>query len=1329
MKNKIFSKINTYNFIATLLIYMLFLILFNCSNDYFNREGNEADKISEKKYGAIKININGSRTILPDFIAPLYYDITGDGPDNSTFSINNVMGSSKLITDLVVGEWNISVSGKDASGCIIVKGSSTANIIKDQTTDVYIDVNYYQASFGAVDLTVDWDASIFVDSAILQINNDSTIDIYISGNSVNYKNNSIISGSHSFIFNLKKNGIVIASIVESVHIYDNLTTEKVITVPLTDFNKPPAAPTGLSAVEGPGKIIISWNNQFKTETGYIVERSVTSGSGFTVIGNTDLSLVYATSYINNKIYFDDETALYGVTYYYRIKAKNYFGSSDYSDEANAKIEHPKILYITPSDGSVVHLSTDIKIVFSVGLDAGVKGKINFASPSILFEDTTNCAITFITTNVTDDTIIINPNSFFNDNVSYSDITVTEFKDKYGKTMLTYNDNDYSFTADSGPIINIIKNGGPFNIELTTDVNITNEYALKIGYPKYQWTQSSEFPTEGIWTTFNSGDVISLSSIDGEYYLHIWALDINDIESKISSNKYILDNTKPKIGSAIWFSNTTTNSFTVNWGEATDDNGPLTYKLYYSTTDNLWTINDCETKGIVAMDWSTNTSFNLTGLEEKKSYYFNVIVKDVAGNMTCYDMKQGDTDSTVLNIGKYGIGTDGVINSMVQKDGILYIGGMFKNVGRKTSGALLDMSSDNENINFPAVNGNVYAVISDGSGGWIIGGAFTKVGEYERNRIAWINSDGSVRDWNPNASYGSFDCYVSALAISGSTVYVGGLFITIGGQTRCCIAAIDITTGLATSWNSNASGTVRTLAISGSNVYAGGEFTTIGGQSRNNIAAIDVTTGLASDWNPGANGVVYTLAISGSNVYAGGDFTTIGGQSRNYIAAIDIATGLATDWNPNASWYVKTLTLSGSTVYVGGTFTTIGGQTRNNIAAVDITTGLATDWNPNASSSVSSLTISGSAVYAGGYFTTIGGQNRNSIAAIDITTGLATDWNPNANYDVSALAISGSAIYAGGKFTTISGQSRNNIAAIDITTGLATDWNPNVDGDTNNNVSVLAVSGGNVYAGGFFTSIGGQSRNNIAAIDITTGLATSWNPNANYGVSSLTISGSNVYAGGSFTSIGGQSRNRIAAIDVTTGLATGWNPSANGVVYALAISGSNVYAGGFFTSIGGQSRNNIAAIDLDTGLPITWNPNASNRVSALVVSGSTLYVGGSFTTIDGKIRNRIAAIDLDTGHATIWGPSANDPVTKLVVSGINLYAGGYFTTISGQTRNRIAAIDITTGFATSWNPDADNYVNSLIISGSVVYVGGNFSSIGGESRNRLAAIDFATGEVK
>ena len=101
------------------------------------------------------------------------------------------------------------------------------------------------------------------------------------------------------------------------------------------------------------------------------------------------------------------------------------------------------------------------------------------------------------------------------------------------------------------------------------------------------------------------------------------------------------------------------------------------------------------------------------------------------------------------------------------------------------------------------------------------------------------------------------------------------------------------------------------------------------------------------------------------------------------------------------------------------------------------------------------------------------------------------------------------------------------------------------------------------------SIGGQARNGIARLDPTTGLADSFNPNANNVVRTIAVQADGrILVGGAFNglnSIGGQARNRLARLDPVTGLADSFNPNATSLVYTIALQADGkILAGGFST---------------------------------------------------------------------------------------------------------------------------------------------------------------------
>src|SRR5438552_9796864 len=143
--------------------------------------------------------------------------------------------------------------------------------------------------------------------------------------------------------------------------------------------------------------------------------------------------------------------------------------------------------------------------------------------------------------------------------------------------------------------------------------------------------------------------------------------------------------------------------------------------------------------------------------------------------------------------------------------------------------------------------------------------------------------------------------------------------------------------------------------------------------------------------------------------------------------------------------------------------------------------------------------------------------RNRLARLGLATGLADSFDPNSEGLINSIAVQGDGkILAGGQFTSIGGQMRNRIARLDATTGLADSFDPNANAAVN---SIAVQADGKILVGGDFNganSIGGQPRNHIARLDATTGVADSFDPNANSFVSSITVQADGrILVGGEF----------------------------------------------------------------------------------------------------------------------------------------------------------------------------------------------------------------------
>jgi len=518
----------------------------------------------------------------------------------------------------------------------------------------------------------------------------------------------------------------------------------------------------------------------------------------------------------------------------------------------------------------------------------------------------------------------------------------------------------------------------------------------------------------------------------------------------------------------------------------------------------------------------------------------------------------------------------------------------------------------------------------------------------RNHVAAFTvANSQLLAWDPNTNH-----TVNSIGMTGSDLFIGGRFTTVQGVSRSGVAKVDSGTGAAlNSWIPPiiCCADLTAMAVSSSWVYIGGgniRFNSM--QPALPAAAISVTGAVPSPtWKPTPQGGVTSLAVSGSIVYIGSGSFTDGPQPG--LAGVDAIDAAPTSFAPalgrgrqqfpsGGTTGVRAIGVNGSDVVAGGTFTNVGGVDRRNLAAIDLNTGQATGFNPpmrgmfSALTSVSAVAMTDDGlVWAGGEFITEGPNPRTHLAAFDAASGAITSFHRDPNGSgVSALAASGSTVYAGGGFTSVGGTPRRNVAAFRNVPGEDGAVLP-FDVDADGPVRALALKGSSVYLGGQFQNVNGalasllRPRNNLAAVDATTGLALPWNPNADGLVNALAIDGETVFAGGDFATVNGSSaRQRLAAFDPENGTARAWAPSADAPVRALAVHGPTVFAGGDFTSVnGGVPRSGFAAFDAQTGAldPVSLDLSTEERsgplppvtrVDSLVVSPAAgLFTGGSF----------------------------------------------------------------------------------------------------------------------
>ena len=666
-------------------------------------------------------------------------------------------------------------------------------------------------------------------------------------------------------------------------------------------------------------------------------------------------------------------------------------------------------------------------------------------------------------------------------------------------------------------------------------------------------------------------------------------------------------------------------------------------------------------------------------------------------------------------------TGSISTALIQADGKIIIGGSFtsinntprENIARLNTDGTLDTSFDPGT----GANNTVFTIAKQSDDKIIISGNFTTYNGISQNRIARLNTDGSL-DASFNTGTGADNSLNAILIQSDGKILVGGTFFTsFNGTSQNGIARLNTDGSLDTSFTIGTGGNsgVESIALqTDGKIIIGGSFTIFNDISQNRIARLNADGSLDTSFNigTGTNSSIETVSIqTDGKIIIAGSFNVYNGTSRNGIARLNIDGSLDISFlvgsgtgNGNVARnrvYCSAILPDGK-IIIGGDFTSYNGTLQNRIARLNADGSLDSTFNPSTAANDTVLTTSiqsdGKSII-GGYFSTYNGVLRNRIARLHLDGSVDASFNFTADFNytkitATALQQNGKIIVLG-TFSNDSGQLFDRIFRLNSDGSLDTSFK-SFSGEASTPLleTIVIQSDDKILLGGDFDAINLDDINSvtlskIARLNSDGTIDTSFD--SSVGINSVGYVNSialqpdgKIIVGGFFLSYNNVDRRRIARLNTDGSLDSSFNPGigvGNGEVNSISIqSDGKIIIVGNFTNYNNISRNRIARLNPDGSLDTNFNlgTGASSRiVSTSIQPDDKIIIGGYFTSYNGIARSGIARLNadgsLDTGFNVGTGVNAGVATTSIQSDG-KILVGGYFTNYNGFGKNRIARIN-------------------------------------------------------
>ena len=432
-------------------------------------------------------------------------------------------------------------------------------------------------------------------------------------------------------------------------------------------------------------------------------------------------------------------------------------------------------------------------------------------------------------------------------------------------------------------------------------------------------------------------------------------------------------------------------------------------------------------------------------------YFSTYGGAVRNNLAWVG-SDGSLDNTLNGLGGAADAFPQVYALATQPDGKIVVGGLFSslngashyNIVRLNPDSTIDPSFD-PNL---GTYGSVRSLFVQPDGKILIGGNLRAVDSVSRNRVARLNSDGTL-DSSFDPGTGADGSVYAVTEDSVGSIYIGGAFYYFNDVYGRSMAKLSPTGALDTTFQ-NGTGTTN------GNVYAlappdgagriviGGSFGSYNGFPARRIARLDATTGTVdTTFTPlgsaGFSGEVHALALTpDGKYYAGGLFGSFNGQPRSHVAKLNGDGTIDGSFvGPSINQIVYQVAPQNGKVFVGGYFL----SPPQNIARLTSTGPFDPTFDPGTGfgispadayvggpAAVSALAIQGDGkLLVGGIFNKYNGINRACLARL--TTASTGPPATLGNISTRLRVLGGDNALIGGMIVTGTAPKRVIIRAI------------------------------------------------------------------------------------------------------------------------------------------------------------------------------------------------------------------------------------------------------------------------------------------------------------